>query len=223
MAFPLEGLDPYSSDDLESEESITWSIRDKTYTSKVRSTAKIRTKFHRLQRLTMKEKAYILDRANREIKIPLIQVCKVFRKWEIITLMRRELNQNVDANKAKWSMSKLELACLWIDKGNPFRHEIYWKRQGRFHFREFLQVNTFVQRIFQPSLSSLNINTCSESELLRLKWIGPCIASKIMKRRNEKAFTSAADLIDRVKGIGSKSWKRIMRTNTIEILFNAST
>ena len=63
------------------------------------------------------------------------------------------------------------------------------------------------------NLNSFRINICSKSQLMSLKGIGKCIAKRIIKERAKRAFTSDQDLIDRVKGIGQKSWARICNQN----------
>ena len=67
--------------------------------------------------------------------------------------------------------------------------------------------------------NSLNINVCSESELLSLKGIGQCIARRILKERAQRPFTSKDDFICRVKGIGPNSWNRLYQQNEVSIVF----
>ena len=71
--------------------------------------------------------------------------------------------------------------------------------------------------------NSLNINICSESELLSLKGIGQCIARRILAERAQGPFSSKQDFICRVKGIGRNSWNRIYQQNKVNIVFGAQT
>ena len=71
--------------------------------------------------------------------------------------------------------------------------------------------------------NSLNINNCSVDELLSLKGIGQCIAKRIMEQRAVCAFDSADDFVQRVKGVGLTSWKRIYTQNEVSIVFGAQT
>lgn len=68
---------------------------------------------------------------------------------------------------------------------------------------------------------SLNINNCFEEELLSLKGIGKCIAKRIIKQRAVCAFSTAEDFIERVKGIGQTSWRRVALQNEVNIVFGA--
>ena len=225
MAVPLQGKVQCTSDDLESEESVTWNLRDnRDFTSRVRSNAR-RTKFHRLQRLSHAERDFIAIKSTRRQwtykmgKMMLIKILKMYRKWEIIALMRKELDQSVNENKAKWSMNKLDLALRWMSRGNPAGHASYWQRSSMFAVRHFMHGAPYKPIQSVHRLASLDVNTCSESQLKQLKGIGPCLAKRIVTQRNVRAFTSAADLIDRVKGIGSTSWRRITNSNATNILF----
>ena len=67
--------------------------------------------------------------------------------------------------------------------------------------------------------NSIRINICSKSELISLKGIGQSIAKQIIRERAKRAFTSDQDLIDRVKGIGQKSWARICHQNEACFVF----
>jgi competence protein ComEA len=54
----------------------------------------------------------------------------------------------------------------------------------------------------------LNINTASETELTALPGIGPAKAAAIVEQREQRRFTSVADLM-RVQGIGERTLEQL--------------
>ena len=184
MASPLEGLEEYSSDELEYE---------------VQNNAK-RRKFHRLQRLSESECNHIIgdvSRSNRKVRLSLIGILKLFRKWEIISLMRKELDQSVEENKAKWSMSKLGLARRWTAQGNPVQHAIYQKRRKRYDWNEFYHVKSRrsiqgpTQSIQQQLTDAIEFNKSIRETQLRLKGMRESVADEIMAQANSGAISQA--------------------------------
>ena len=67
----------------------------------------------------------------------------------------------------------------------------------------------------------LDINQCSETDLLSLKGIGVRIRDGIVKARGNSPLLSADDLCARVRGVGQKSWSAICGKNNIEFTFHA--
>ena len=82
---------------------------------------------------------------------------------------------------------------------------------------------TFPRRFImeESPLNSVNMNTCSESELLSLKGIRRIIAKRTLKQRAVRAFTSSEDFIARIRGIGQMSWSRISLRNEVDIVSGA--
>ncbi|WP_137926436.1 helix-hairpin-helix domain-containing protein [Cupriavidus sp. 2SB] len=57
-----------------------------------------------------------------------------------------------------------------------------------------------------PAYANVDVNTADEAALTALKGIGPATAKRILDERDKHgAFQDAADLADRVPGVGSKS------------------
>lgn len=50
---------------------------------------------------------------------------------------------------------------------------------------------------------TVNLNTATEAQLLRVKGVGPATAKRIVELRTKRRFNSVEDLLD-VKGIGAK-------------------
>ncbi len=64
--------------------------------------------------------------------------------------------------------------------------------------------------------NKININTASVKELTKLKGIGPVLAERIIKYRQEHGpFQKVEDII-KVKGIGKKTFKAIKNKITAE-------
>ncbi|KDP89509.1 ComEA family DNA-binding protein [Cupriavidus basilensis] len=60
------------------------------------------------------------------------------------------------------------------------------------------------------ALAAVDVNTADEAALVSLKGIGPATASTIINERTRGGpFKDAADLADRVKGLGQKSVVRL--------------
>ncbi|GAB7543615.1 MULTISPECIES: ComEA family DNA-binding protein [unclassified Cupriavidus] len=60
------------------------------------------------------------------------------------------------------------------------------------------------------ALAAIDVNTADEAALVSLKGIGPATASTIVSERSRGGpFKDAADLADRVKGLGQKSVVRL--------------
>ena len=58
----------------------------------------------------------------------------------------------------------------------------------------------------QPQI--ININTATKAQLEALPGIGPKIAAEIIKNR---PYSSSTELMDKVKGIGPKTWDDIKK------------
>lgn len=60
------------------------------------------------------------------------------------------------------------------------------------------------------AIAAVDVNTADEAALVSLKGIGPATASTIVSERGRGGpFKDAADLADRVKGLGQKSVVRL--------------
>ena len=60
------------------------------------------------------------------------------------------------------------------------------------------------------AFAAVDVNTADEAALVSLKGIGPATASTIVSERSRGGpFKDAADLADRVKGLGNKSGVRL--------------
>jgi len=67
----------------------------------------------------------------------------------------------------------------------------------------------------EPSqITKLDINTASETELIKLPGIGEKLAKAIIEYRAQKPFTKEKEII-KVKGIGGKTYEKIK--NLIEV------
>ena len=69
--------------------------------------------------------------------------------------------------------------------------------------------------------SRVDINNCSETNLLSIKGIGKAFADRIVRQRRYRRFSSAEDLIKRVKGMGTRRWERIYDENEITFIFDS--
>lgn len=58
------------------------------------------------------------------------------------------------------------------------------------------------------SSNTININTATEEELVRLDGIGPAIAKRIIEHRKTYGSFEKPEDIMNVKGIGPKCWER---------------
>ncbi len=56
---------------------------------------------------------------------------------------------------------------------------------------------------------TVNINTASLEELMRLDGVGPAMAARIMEYRSEHGLFSSADELKEVKGMGEKKFSAI--------------
>ena len=68
---------------------------------------------------------------------------------------------------------------------------------------------------------TLDLNSCTEAELLSLRGIGKAYANSIISGRKHEAFRSAQDLIRRVKWMGAVRWAQICNDNAIGFAFGA--
>ncbi len=66
----------------------------------------------------------------------------------------------------------------------------------------------FAQGNNQVQAQVININTASKAQLEALPGIGPKIAAEIIKNR---PYSNSQQLMDKVKGIGPKTWDEIKR------------
>lgn len=63
--------------------------------------------------------------------------------------------------------------------------------------------------VTQLSIPTIKINTASEKDITDLKHVGKKTATKLIKLRNQKWFTSYADLDNKVPLLANKKWKDI--------------
>jgi competence protein ComEA len=54
----------------------------------------------------------------------------------------------------------------------------------------------------------VNINTATESELRKLKGVGPALARRIVEYRNAHGGFRAAEDLQKVEGVGKALWER---------------
>ena len=67
--------------------------------------------------------------------------------------------------------------------------------------------------------TTLDLNSCTESELLSIRGIGKVIASNIISCRKHEAFRSAEHLIKTVKWMGAARWAQICKDNAVVFAF----
>ncbi len=67
-----------------------------------------------------------------------------------------------------------------------------------------------------PLAHAININTATEAELVRLPRIGPAIARRIIRYRQQKGKFRSIDELIKVKGIGPKTLQHIRPYVTIK-------
>ncbi len=67
-----------------------------------------------------------------------------------------------------------------------------------------------------PLVHAININTATEAELVRLPRIGPAIARRIIRYRQQKGKFRSIDELIKVKGIGPKTLQHIRPYVTIK-------
>lgn len=62
---------------------------------------------------------------------------------------------------------------------------------------------SFCQPLMAADVEKININTASQQELMKLKYVGEKMAEKIIAYRKDKPFQKPEDIMD-VKGVGEK-------------------
>ncbi len=94
----------------------------------------------------------------------------------------------------------LLFACFpkaWFEKSKPVE-----KRANSSDSSIILLTDTTIRFPLDPNLAS--------PEMLQLvPGIGPKMAARIVSERTRTPFHSAADFVDRVRGIGPSNWERI--------------
>ncbi len=68
----------------------------------------------------------------------------------------------------------------------------------------------------EPALLSININTASRDQLMRLSGIGESFAKRIIEYREEHGRFATVDELQNVRGIGPKKLERLRRYITVE-------
>jgi competence protein ComEA len=63
--------------------------------------------------------------------------------------------------------------------------------------------------VIGTNASALDVNRASLAELERLKGLGPRFASQILAERNRSAFQDWADMLRRVRGLGTHRAERL--------------
>ena len=67
-------------------------------------------------------------------------------------------------------------------------------------------VVVYGQGLYAEDSALININKATNEELCKLKGVGPKIAGRIIKYREEKGPFEKPEDIQNVKGIGPKTW-----------------
>ena len=73
-----------------------------------------------------------------------------------------------------------------------------------------------VQALPAQEMGKININRASMDELTQLEGIGPKLAERIAKYREEHGFFKSPEEIMKVKGIGPKTWEKNKDRITVE-------
>jgi len=73
-----------------------------------------------------------------------------------------------------------------------------------------------VQQVQQSEQAKLNINTATQADLEKLPGIGPVLAERIIKYREEHGPFKTIDEIQNVKGIGKKKFETIKDLIAVE-------
>jgi len=73
-----------------------------------------------------------------------------------------------------------------------------------------------VQQVQQSEQAKLNINTATQADLEKLPGIGPALAERIIKYREEHGPFKTIDEIQNVKGIGKKKFETIKDLIAVE-------
>ncbi|MBW1976058.1 MAG: helix-hairpin-helix domain-containing protein [Deltaproteobacteria bacterium] len=72
------------------------------------------------------------------------------------------------------------------------------------------------QQVQQSEQAKLNINTATQADLEKLPGIGPVLAERIIKYREEHGPFKTIDEIQNVKGIGKKKFETIKDLIAVE-------
>jgi competence protein ComEA len=75
---------------------------------------------------------------------------------------------------------------------------------------------SFAQAAFADDAQKININKASSAELCKLKNIGPACADRIIKYRESNGPFEKTEDLQKVKGIGPKTYENIKNQITVQ-------